>query len=116
MHSRQRSTKNNFGLRISDCGLRFWLCVLCGLCGNCYSSQSANAVSQEVVPVEGPALQRELVSIADSRANFRVAAANGKPGENRALALDQLVRWGNPVATKAQPMVVLADGGQIVAA
>jgi hypothetical protein len=37
-------------------------------------------------------------------------------GEARTLALDELVRWGNPVSPRAQTIVVLADGGRIVTA
>jgi hypothetical protein len=34
----------------------------------------------------------------------------------RTLLLEELVRWGNPVAPRAQTIVVLADGGRIVIA
>src|SRR4029079_18093024 len=37
-------------------------------------------------------------------------------GETRTIALDELVRRGNPVAARPRTIVVMADGGQIVAA
>src|SRR4051812_21079956 len=109
----QRARREDFGLRIADCGLILSLCVLCGCF---YRPYTASAAQQDVVPVDGPAFQGELVSIAEGHASFRVSGQQPTAGEFRALALDRLVRWGNPVAPKAQAIVVLTDGGQIVAA
>src|SRR4051812_46768647 len=95
--SSRRALRGNFGLPaaaaklLSDCGLGVSLCGLCVLCGYLFCPQIAAAVSQEVVPVEGAAFQGELVSIADGRATFRVAEHRGKVGENKVVALDQLV-------------------------
>jgi hypothetical protein len=69
------------------------------------------------VPIAGGTFQGELVSIdASGLATFRVAKAKEQAGETRTIALDDLVRWGNPVAARPQTIVVLADGGQIVTA
>lgn len=77
----------------------------------------AGAAPQEVVPVTGTPFNGELVSIDDAgRATFRLSVAKDSASGTRVLALDQLVRWGNPRAVKPQPVVVLADGGLLVAA
>ena len=110
----------DFGLRISD-----WLaCVSPLLCLSVSSVVISSwlrcersAAPQEVVPVDGAAFRGELVSIdADGRVTFRVADVKEKSGEIRTLSLDELVRWGNPVAPRPQTIVVLADGGRIVTA
>lgn len=110
----------DFALRISDCGLRprNLLGGLCVLCGILYSSSAgADAAPQDVVPVTGPAFSGELVSInANGHAAFRVGGAKDKKSEQRTLALDEIVRWGNPVAPRRQTIVVLADGGRLIAA
>src|SRR3954470_22171559 len=135
--STQRAQRNTNRLQIAKCNFQIancrtkcignvkskrfdfkrYLCKLCVLCGYIVAFTSrADAAPQDVVPVEGPLVQGELVSIAEGRASFRVSGQQPTAGEVRALALDQLVRWGNPVAPKAQAIVVLTDGGQIVAA
>src|SRR5262245_30333600 len=113
----QRAQKRNCGLPIADCELPGYLGVLCVLCGYLFGcAHQTIAAPQEVLTVDAMTFQAGLVSIADGRATFRVAVTQNKAGENRTLALDQLVRWGNPVAPRAQAIVALADGGQIVAA
>src|SRR5262245_53692538 len=98
-HRTQRSC--DFGFQISDCGLSSHcllgvLCVLCGIL--CLCSASVEAAPQDVVPVNGPAFSGELVSIdANGHAVFRVGDAKDKKAEPRTLALDEIVRWGNPV-------------------
>jgi hypothetical protein len=104
-------------LRIFDCGFDPNI-VLCVLCGYFLLDQlQARAAPQEVVPVNGAAFRGELVSIdADGRVIFRVSDGKEKDGAIRTLSLEELVRWGNPVAPRAQTIVVLADGGRIVTA
>ncbi|HVT26834.1 MAG TPA: NPCBM/NEW2 domain-containing protein [Lacipirellulaceae bacterium] len=68
-----------------------------------------------MIPVEGTAFRGELTSIDTSgRATFREVDKNQQPDKSRTLALDEIVRWGNPVAPRPQTIVVLADGGQLV--
>ncbi len=108
--------------------------VLCVLCGYVAVVVGVNAAPQEVVPVEGAAFAAELVSVsADGVVTFRrivregivaeatapsggVASAVAEKAEVRTLQLDELVRWGNPVAPRARTVVVLADGGQLMTA
>jgi hypothetical protein len=117
---RSRRKRINLGIRIWDVGLncRVYLCALCVLCGESFSvSADVFAAPQEVVPVDGTAFRAELVSIdADERATFRLSGDKEKDGTIRTLSLKDLVRWGNPVAPRAQTIVVLADGGRIVSA
>jgi hypothetical protein len=69
------------------------------------------------VPIRGAAFQGELVSVdAAGRTTFRVSKGKEQTGETRTIALDELVRFGNPVAPRPQTIVVLGDGGQIVTA
>lgn len=87
-----------------------------GIC-SCFSGVQVSAAPQEVVPVDGPAFQGELVSIdASGRVSFRVAETKEKNSQARTLPLGDLVRWGNPRAPLPQTIVVLAGGGQIVTA
>ena len=77
----------------------------------------SGAAPQEVVPIDGAVFRGNLVSIdAEGRVTFQVANAKDKKGDTRTVPLDHLIRWGNPVAPRAQPIVVLADGGRIVTA
>jgi NPCBM/NEW2 domain len=112
--------RSDFGFRISDFGLErhVALCVLCVLCGfSFFNSSRGLAAPQEVVPVGGPSFRGELVSIdSRGRVTFRVNDGKEMDASVRTLLLDELVRWGNPVAPRAQAIVVLADGGRIVAA
>jgi hypothetical protein len=71
------------------------------------------AEAQQVVPMAGVPFLGELISIdAQQQASFRV---EGKP-EPIVVPLSNLVRWGNPLPSRAQTIVVLADGGQLVTA
>jgi hypothetical protein len=89
------------------------LCVLCGFFS--FSLLDASAAPQEVVPVDGAPFQGELVSVdAGGRVSFRVANGKLEGGGNRSLPLNDIVRWGQPVAPRPQTIVVLDDGGQIV--
>jgi hypothetical protein len=85
------------------------LCVLCALCGE----TSALAEPQEAVLLTGAPFVGELLSIdASGSVTFRVS---GK-GEPTVIRLNELVRWGNPIAPRPQTIVVLADGSRIVTA
>ncbi|MEX2309286.1 MAG: NPCBM/NEW2 domain-containing protein [Pirellulales bacterium] len=86
----------------------------------CFATE-VTAAPLEVVPVDGEAFAGELVSVAaDRRVTFRVVEQNGPPAEagspTRTLPLEELVRWGHPVAARPQTIVVLADGGRLVTA
>jgi hypothetical protein len=71
------------------------------------------AETQQVVPVAGAPFIGELISIdAQQQVSFRV---DGK-SEPIVVPLSNLVRWGNPLPPRAQTIVVLADGGQLVTA
>jgi hypothetical protein len=93
------------------------------LCGYFFLAADAIcAAPQEVVLVQGEAFLGELVSVeADGVVAFRrgtpgrPAAEAASPGVER-VKLGEIVRWGNPVAARAQTIVVLADGGQLVTA
>lgn len=117
---RAQRKRIDFRLRVLNCGSGqgITLCVLCVLCGYfLLDLRKAVAAPQEVVPVDGAAFRGELVSIdADGRVTFRVSGGKEKDGAIRMLSLKDLVRWGNPVAPRAQTIVVLADGGRIVTA
>jgi hypothetical protein len=75
---------------------------------------------QQVVLVEGPTFDAELVSIGDDgdvllkRVAENPADEAASPGD--VVRLRDIVRSGNPIGLKAQPIVVLADGSLIVAA
>jgi hypothetical protein len=87
--------------------------------GGCFflDLSQVSAASQEVLPVNGAAFRGELVSIdAGGRVTFRLSGGKEKDGAVRTLSLEELVRWGNPVAPRAQTIVVLTDGGRIVTA
>jgi hypothetical protein len=88
------------------------------LCGILYlSSASVEAAPQDVVPLTGSAFSGELVSIdANGHAVFRPTSGNDKKAEPRTVALEEIVRWGHPVTPRPQTIVVLADGGRLVAA
>lgn len=95
------------------------LCVLSLFCGHFFfgGAERARAAAQEVVPVDGVAFRAELESVdANGRVTFRLPDAKDKQGGARTLPLAELVRWGNPVAPRAQTIVVLTDGGRIVMA
>jgi hypothetical protein len=120
----------NCKLQIADspfCNLHFEICilqsyvrVLCVLCGYSLFARAGIAAPQEVVPVVGDTFEGELVSIGgDGKLTFRVpkstVAEVSAPSE-RALEMEELVRWGHPVEARPQTMVVLADGGRLVTA
>src|SRR3954471_15375530 len=117
---RAQRKRVNFGFRIADCGLdgRLALCVLCAVCGELFLvSTKVLATQQEVVPINGASFRGELVSVdAGGRITFRVADDNSKKVSDRMLTLDELVRWGNPLAPRPQTIVLLADGGRIMTA
>ena len=95
-----------------------WFFRLCVLCGNFFlTAGDIHAAPQEIVLVDGAAFRGELVSIdAGGRATFRVADGKEKDGAVRTLSLEELVRWGNPVAPRRQTIVALVDGGRILTA
>jgi hypothetical protein len=120
------STRLNFGFRISDFGLRFGsasmqrsLRVLCVLCGYSFLSHiQVSAASQELVIVSGEVVTASLIKITDNQAAF-VWKGQGPSRQgliSDELSLTDIVRWGNPVAARAQTIVVLVDGGQLVTA
>jgi sRNA-binding regulator protein Hfq len=118
---RAQSNRIDCQLRVLNCGSGqgiITLCVLCVLCGYfLLDLRKAGAAPQEVVPVDGATFRAKLVSIdTDGRVTFRVFGGKEKDGTVRTILLKDLVRWGNPVAPRAQTIVVLADGGQIVTA
>jgi len=96
-------------LRFSDCGLKTILCVL-GLLGEFCGGSVADQVRQSFVPVDGAWGNATLISIAGGRVTLR------DDDIPRSFPLDELVRWGNPVPPRPQPIVALADGGQLVTA
>jgi hypothetical protein len=73
----------------------------------------ASAAPQEAVLVGGEVLSGDLTAIAEGRASFSDASVGAG---SRSFPLEQIVRWGNPVAPRAQTIVVLAGGGQLVTA
>ena len=89
------------------------LCALCVLCGLMTFPGDMIAAPQPVVPVDGAAFSAELFSItAAGDVRFKVDGQT----EPVVLKLNDLVRWGHPVALRAQTIVVLADGGRLVTA
>jgi sRNA-binding regulator protein Hfq len=117
---RAQSKRIDFRLRILNCGSGqgITLCVLCVLCGYfLLDAPRTGAAAQEVVPLDRAAFRGELLSIdAHGVVTFRVSGGKEKDGAVRTISLKDLVRWGNPVAPRAQPIVVLADGERIVTA
>jgi NPCBM/NEW2 domain len=117
---RARRKRVDFGFSILDFewGCRVCLYALCVLCGEfVFVSTDAVAAPQEVLPVNGESFRGELVSIdAGGRVTFRVSDGKAKDGGVRTLPLEELVRWGNPMAPRAQTIVVLSDGGRIMTA
>lgn len=95
-----------------------WVCRLCVLCVFYLSILDAtSAAPQETVSVTGAPFQSELKSIdASGRISFHVVNEKSQSGDARTMGLDELVRWGNPVAARPQTIVVLVHGGQIVTA
>jgi hypothetical protein len=115
----QRAQRTQRKRQRSGLSWRTGLGVLCVVCGSFFfgSVGRAGAAPQEVVPVDGAAFRAELESVAaDGRVTFRLPDGKDKQGAVRTLSLAELVRWGNPVAPRAQTIVVLADGGRIVTA
>jgi hypothetical protein len=70
-------------------------------------ASSAAVAAPQAVPVDGPALATELRALADDRATF---AADG-----HAMPLADLAIWGQFAEPTRGPLVLLADGGQVVA-
>jgi NPCBM/NEW2 domain len=97
---------------------------------------TSEVFAADVLPVTGQQFEGELLSIgSDGQVTFREVNAEGTgtvaeataPSEGstktkragagtRSLQPGELVRWGHPVAARAQSIVVLADGGRIVTA
>jgi hypothetical protein len=94
----------DFGLfeRITSVDFLRVLCVLCVLLG----PTIVLAAPQEIVLIGGKTFTGELTQIADGQATFG----------SESWPIEQIVRWGSPVAPRAQTIVVLADGGQLVTA
>jgi hypothetical protein len=91
--------------------------ALCVLCGYYFFAASVVAAPQDVVPVDGAAFAGELLSIeADGQVTFRIVRGDEAPPMIRTIQLDELVRWGHPLAPRPQTIVVLAGGGQLVTA
>ena len=65
---------------------------------------------RETVPVDGKAFSAELVAV---HADWHLSLRDGN--RRRELAAAELVRWGHPAETTRGPVVVLADGGLLVA-
>jgi hypothetical protein len=84
-----------------------FFCVLCVLCGD----SKLFAEPQQLVRVDGAPALGELLSIdSDGTVAFRVAEQT----EALIIKASDLVRWGNPLPPRAQILVVLANGGQLV--
>ena len=94
------------------------LCALCVLCGYFFLDwRERSRRRRKLCRLMGRRFAGSLVSIdAGGRVTFRVSDGKEKEGAVRTLSLEELVRWGNPVAPRAQTIVVLADGGRIVTA
>jgi hypothetical protein len=90
------------------------LCVLCG--AFCFGQNAVGAV-QDGVTVEGEAFRGELVNVANGATTFRGAAKNsvakGTSPKLERVAIEDVVRWGNPVDVRGRPVVVLSDGGRL---
>jgi hypothetical protein len=70
----------------------------------------ARGETAEVLPVDGPPWKAELLKVdADWKLGFQ--AADG----TRQIAAEDLVRWGSPQELSRGPVLVLADGGLLVA-
>jgi hypothetical protein len=104
-------------VQFAICNLQSLLCALCILCGNFLATARAST-AQQVVPLEGEPFLGELVSFGtDGRVVFRVQGpAGAAQSEQRAFHFDELVRWGHPREPRPQILVVLTDGGRLVAA
>ncbi len=121
---KMQSAMRNFSmLELRNRNFPFVLRVVCVLCVYLLSrAGGADAAPQQVVPVEGPAYQADLISIdANGRVTFRAVdpnrtAATSATPEIRTIALSELVRWGNPVAPRTQTIVLLSDGSRIITA
>jgi hypothetical protein len=75
-----------------------------------YLNREAEAQIPLVVPVDGAPFQAKLVDVnAQWKLTFDVA---GKP---RTIAAADLVAWGHPAELRKGPIIVLADGGRLVA-
>ena len=85
------------------------LCALCG-CSGFLPAASLNAMPT-LVELNGTPIEAALVSV-DSTSKLSFQSSD----RTVSLPFNEFVRWGNPVRPKPQIMVVLADGGRLLAA
>jgi hypothetical protein len=88
--------------------LQLSLRVLCVLCG-CFPSAAQTASAAELVRLEGEPIEAELQAADSNNLQFIAKAPLSLP-------LDNFVRWGHPREPRAQMIVVLANGGRLMAA
>jgi hypothetical protein len=100
--------KFNNDLQFEICILQLSFRVLCVLCG-CLPSAALTASAAELVRLEGEPIETELQAADSKNLQFTAKAPLSLP-------MDNLVRWGHPRGPRAQIMVVLADGGRLMAA
>jgi hypothetical protein len=87
--------------------------VLCALCGILvFLAATPVAAARTLVPLDGPAVEAELISI-DSSGAVVLRSASEPPST---LPFSRVVRWGNPLPPRPQIIVVLADGGRLLTA
>jgi hypothetical protein len=109
---RQDARCDRPGLLLRTYGTASWipLFLFVWLC----SGEVAAANQQMVVPLTGPPVEAELVSVDSAgKLMFRTVAHEGT---ELTLPFHELVRWGNPLPPKPQRMVVVADVGRLVTA
>ena len=74
------------------------------------TTATAQETAPQAVPVDGEPFAGQLVGVDDQwRLTFR------DNGQTRQLPAEELVRWGTCVEPTEQPLLVLADGGLLVA-
>ena len=102
----RRETRHGLVGRLSSVA---FFCFLCALRGE----TSALAEQQPLVTVDGASATGELLSIDNNgKAAFRIADR----AQPLVVETANLVRWGNAVTPRAQILVVLVGGGQLVTA
>jgi hypothetical protein len=84
-------------------------CAVCG-CSGFLPTASLNAMPN-LVELNGTPIEAALVSV-DSTSKLSFQSSD----RTVSLPFNEFVRWGNPVPPKPQIMVVLADGGRLLAA
>ena len=88
------------------------LCAVCALCGcsGFLPTASLNAMPN-LVELNGTPIEAALISV-DSTSKLSFQSSD----RTVSLPFNEFVRWGNPAPPKPQILVVLADGGRLLAA